>query len=812
MPIDVIYAEKLNMAVKITAALNGIQLSSGRTVSFDDIEKYDKQINEQAHRDRCFAFSKNGNDVYVTWGMGHLCELKQAADYDPAYARWRNLPLPYIPDRYELKLRPSAPVQKQYAKVKELFSIADRIIMATDNDREGDLIGDYVMTYMRCRKPFMRAVYNKQSAEEFQKSFAESSLIPGPQRRNIIMAGRARSAGDFLVGAGPTVAMTLYHPYYDESHGKNAILSVGRVQTATLAMVVTRENDIKTFKPEPYYTIGGKFSASSGQYSGTYETKRFDKKKDASDELRYLREHTGEAFVLDIKKSVSQKEKPHLYSLQTLEMDANRKLGMSLKDTDAIAQSLYDKGFTTYPRTDSVHLPEDMAPAVEKALESLFSEGGYGKYKVDIDISSGNRFYFDNTKVESHYAIVPTGKIPQGLNEKEKKVYDMIARAFICMAYPKASIAKTVLTTDIGGKKFTTTGSTITSPGFYTVVGMPKEVFLPDVKKGEKVKASVFLEEKKTEPPKRYTDGTLLNAMITCGKTIKDEELKAIMAKGTDDKPRGLGRPSTQARIVSHLEERGYIRYEKKTIFPTDKGIYLIRDLPVEDLKSPVMTAYWEKRLDDIEAGKDTYESFMRDLENKVRVWTNQIKDTGGKKTMPYNNTGYKCPICGRAMQKQKWGYGCSGYFDNQACTFSIFNEISGVKITNTIAKELCENKRTHLIKGFKWKGSENANGEAYLVVTDEGKIGYEFPQRKTLSVSCPWCQKALREKSTFYGCTGFPDCKFTVPKEWSKHVFTEEEIGQLTNGETIQIKNKEGYFSDIRLNMDGERTRIEYV
>ena len=179
---------------------------------------------------------------------------------------------------------------------------------------------------------------------------------------------------------------------------------------------------------------------------------------------------------------------------------------------------------------------------------------------------------------------------------------------------------------------------------------------------------------------------------------------------------------------------------------------------------------------------------------------------------MPYNNTGYKCPICGRAMQKQKWGYGCSGYFDNQACTFSIFNEISGVKITNTIAKELCENKRTHLIKGFKWKGSENANGEAYLVVTDEGKIGYEFPQRKTLSVSCPWCQKALREKSTFYGCTGFPDCKFTVPKEWSKHVFTEEEIGQLTNGETIQIKNKEGYFSDIRLNMDGERTRIEYV
>lgn len=712
-----IFAEKPDMGTKFAAALDAVHLHNGVDVSFDDLEQYRKQIVAQRAKDGYFKIRYQGEDAYVTWGMGHLCELKQAYDYVPEYKSWSKIPLPFLPDPCGLK--PIESSEKQLRLVEKIFRCSDQIICATDDDREGDLIFDCIYQYLGCKVPFQRILFSEQSKEAFVKAFEKQRLVDGKDRYPVIQAGRARSESDFLVGANLSVAMTLKYP-------GNNVLSVGRVQTAVLNMIVQRELDIRNFKPSNYWVLEGWFAPDcKNGYLGTHEQKRFEKEADIDALVNRIQGKPG--VVSDIETKVFEKGKPYLYSLQTLQMDANKKYGFPLDKTLQLAQSLYEKGFTTYPRTDSVHLTDDMGPEMNRVITMLFRESGYQQYKIPFHINAKDRHYFDSSKVESHFAIVPTSKPPKSLSGDEAKLYDLVARSVICMVYPNAKMSKTTIKTSVDGEPFHSSGTSIKDPGFLKVLGIPKEKFLPDVKKGEVVKATVHKTAKQTEPPKRYTDATILNAMMNCGNTIEDEELKKIMAAGPNGKPRGLGRPSSQASIVSTLEKRNYTVKKGKTIYPTERGISLIQCLPVDDLKSAAMTAQWEKRLDDIEHGKDDYQSFMKDMRTSIARWMKEVSEqTSGTIVSDKASggiAGLVCPVCGEPLRMYDWGAGCTGY-QKTGCKFSI-GSVAKKKLTPNQIKGLVEGKQVH-VKGLTGKKGK-FEADLKLVPKEQGGMEIKF-------------------------------------------------------------------------------------
>lgn len=713
-----IYAEKPDMGTKIAAALDGITLDSGTKIPFSEIQTFERNIKAQRTRDGYFKIHYLGQPAYVTWGYGHMCGLKQAKDYNPEYQNWKKLPLPFIPSQYELKLSEGA--KKQYRVIQNCFKKSNLLICATDDDREGDLIFDYLYRFMKCTVPFKRAVFNKQSEEEYQKAFSAEHLIDSGDRMPIIDAGRARSAGDFITGAGPTVALSLKYP-------GNSILSVGRVQTATLNMIVKRELEIQNFQPKDYSVVKGLFTTESGEsYIGIHSSKKVDTKKEAEEILNRLKTTDRISVLSEVKTKQFQKVRPYLYSLDSLQIDANKTYGFSLEETLNLAQSLYEKGLTTYPRTDCIHLPNDMVAEVQGVMENLFSNPAYAKFRNDNSVDGTDKHYFDSSKVESHYAIVPTTKPASHLTDAEQKLYHLIAKATICMVYPDATLSRTELVTDVHGDLFHTSGTSVIEPGFLTVLGMPKEKILPSLKQGDMVTGRFAVETKQTEPPKRYTAATLVNAMLNCGKTIEDEELRKLMADGPGGKPRGLGRPSSRASIVSTLEKRGYTTLKGKSISPTPKGMQMIACFPVADLKSAVMTASWEKRLDDIEKGTDTYESFMHDLEDSVRKWTKEIIESTPPDSMMNSSSGetaLACPLCGLPLIQYPWGYGCSGR--NAGCEFSI-GSIAKKKLTAKQIQKLLEGQKVH-IKGMKSKKGTKFEADVRLCLTGEKKGNLEF-------------------------------------------------------------------------------------
>lgn len=799
----VIFAEKPDMGTKIAAALDSIHLNNGTDVCFDEINKYEVQIKQQRQQDRQFSIMFEGEDIVVTWGYGHMVGLKQAYDYNESYKKWSNLPLPYIPDEYETKITTSD--YAQFKHIKELFYSADKIICATDNDREGDLIFSYIYDYINCHTPYERALFNKQSQAEFVQAFSADNLISSSDRQSVIDAGKARSAGDFIVGAGPTVAMTL------KNEG-NGVLSVGRVQTAVLNMICERENEIKNFKPKNYWVIKAVFETKRNEkYDAEYIEKRFDTLVAAKAVYEKISDKK-DAFISDIELKEVKKGKPNLYSLATLQMEANKKYGFSLDYTLKIAQSLYDKGFTTYPRTEHLYLPEDMMNEMDEILNIMAKSPEYSQYFPD-DSDWDNyhtKKYFDNSKIGSHYAIVTTKSIPDQLSKHEKIIYDLIAKSVICMIYPEAVLNTTKIITDINGEKFITKGTSIKDAGYMKLTGIPKEQLLPELNIHDivQVKDTSIL-PKKTEPPKRYTGATLLSAMINCGKNLDDEELKEVMSRGPDGKPRGLGRPSSQASIVKTLEDRGYIEEQKRSIAPTKKGMTLIRVCPIDELKSPVMTAKWEKRLDDIEEGKDTYEDFMSDLESAVRKWTEDIMSTDKKFDNSTSGGNYYCPICRKKMKKVFWGYACSGYNsenEEDNCPFHISDTIAKKKIPDKEMINLLTKRKTSLIKGFTSKAGKKF--DAYLVVDKDNKsIAFEFEDNspKETSLTCPMCGKNLNKMNWGYGCAGYREgCTFAVGKI-SSYMPTEAEVRRLLKGDTILVKglkSKTGRKYDANINI----------
>ena len=541
-----------------------------------------------------------GNGYQVTWTFGHLCTLKEPHDYTPMWQRWNLGSLPMIPPRFGIKLINDKGIEKQFAVIEKLMQSADMIVNCGDAGQEGELIQRWVMQKAQAKCPVKRLWVSSLTEEAIRESFA--NLKDQSEYQPLYEAGLSRAIGDWLLGMNATRLYTL-------KYAKNKqVLSIGRVQTPTLALVVKRQLEIQNFVPQPYWELktvyrDTTFSVVEG---------RFDNEEKAREALEKI---TGQPFtVTDVTAKNGTELPPRLYDLTSLQVDCNKKFGLSAEQTLQIIQSLYEKKVTTYPRVDTTYLSDDIYPKCENILKGLrdyqaLTAPLFGKPLVK------SKKVFDNKKVTDHHAIIPTGVYPQGLTDLEKKVYNLVATHFIAVFYPDCKFRTTTVLGESADVKFKTTGKEIIEPGWRVVFAgeqvedkEEKENLLPSFTVGESGPHTPGLAEKWTQPPKYYTEATLLRAMETAGKLVDNEELRDAM------KENGIGRPSTRAAIIETLFKRNYIKREKKNIVATPTGIELIGTIRNELLKSAELTGQWEKKLRDIEKRQYEAKTFIEEL------------------------------------------------------------------------------------------------------------------------------------------------------------------------------------------------------
>lgn len=581
-----------------------------------------------------------GNGYQVTWTFGHLCRLLEPHEYTDQWKAWALSRLPMLPDKYQTKVAEDKGVQKQFHIIESLVQKADGVINCGDAGQEGELIQRWVLKQANCQCPVQRLWISSLTPEAIKEGFAK--LKPAQSYQLLYEAGMMRAIGDWVLGMNATRAYTL-------RYGKNRqVLSIGRVQTPTLALIVKRHHEISHFVPEKYWELktlyrDTTFSATKGKF------------KEEEDARRLLESIQNEDFhITSVEKKKGTEYAPKLFDLTSLQVECNKRHAFSAEETLKIIQSLYEKKLTTYPRVDTTYLSDDIypkvpsilkgiAPAYETLVPTLLEAAKLPKSKK----------VFDNSKVTDHHAIIPTGIRPAGMDANEAKVYDMVARRFIAAFYPDCKIATTAVLGQAGEVEFKANGKVILSPGWRVVFEdrqsdekSEEEKTLPDFQEGEQGPHEPSLNEKMTSPPKPYTEATLLRAMETAGKQVEDEALREAM------KENGIGRPSTRASIIETLLKRDYIRKERKNLIPTETGIQLIQTIHQDLLKSAELTGQWEKKLRDIEKGEYKSLDFMKDLKEMVSEVVYAVKS---------DKTGELCPLCrqGRLI-RGKQSYGCS--------------------------------------------------------------------------------------------------------------------------------------------------------
>lgn len=553
-----------------------------------------------------------GNGYQVTWTFGHLCTLKEPHEYTEMWKRWSLGSLPMIPPRFGIKLIQDKGIEKQFAVIERLIQNADGIINCGDAGQEGELIQRWVMQKAGARCPVKRLWISSLTEESIREGFA--NLKEQSEYQPLYEAGLSRAIGDWLLGMNATRLYTL-------KYGRDRqVLSIGRVQTPTLALIVKRHHEITNFVPQQYWELktiyrDTTFSAASG---------RFESEAAAQEALQKI---TGQPFtVTDVTAKNGTEQPPRLYDLTSLQVDCNKKFGFSAEVTLQTIQSLYEKKYTTYPRVDTTYLSDDIYPKCEGILKGLRDYQTFTTTLLEKPLPKSKKV-FDNKEVTDHHAIIPTGVYPQGLTDNEKKVYDLIARHFIAVFYPECKFCTTTVLGESAGVKFKTTGKVITSPGWRVIFAQEsnnddkekEEKILPPFVKGENGPHTPGLAEKWTTPPKQYTEATLLRAMETAGKFVDDEELRKAM------KENGIGRPSTRAAIIETLYKRNYIRKEKKNVVATPTGIELIGLIKNELLKSAELTGQWEKKLRDIEKQQYEAKSFIDELKAMLTEVVNDV-------------------------------------------------------------------------------------------------------------------------------------------------------------------------------------------
>ena len=564
-------------------------------------ESIAKVLGALAPRDGFFE----GNGYQVTWALGHLCTLKEPNDYTEMWQRWSLGSLPMIPPKFGIKLMGERSKERQFNIIKKLIEGADCIINCGDAGQEGELIQRWIMQKAQAKCPVKRLWVSSLTEEAIKEGFA--TLKDQSEYQSLYEAGLCRAIGDWLLGMNATRLYTLKYA------ANKQVLSIGRVQTPTLALIVKRQSEIKNFVPKPYWELKTKyrevtFSVTEG---------KFEEKAKAEEALQKI---SGEPFtVTDISAKKGNELPPRLYDLTSLQVDCNKKYGMTSDVTLQTIQSLYEKKYTTYPRVDTTYLSEDIYPKCENILKGMRDYAPLIAPLMGKPLVKSKKV-FDNKKVTDHHAIIPTGVHPQALTENEKRVYNLVATHFIAIFYPECKFCTTTVLGESGGVQFKATGKQITDPGWRVVFAgeqadsdkEEKNELMPAFVKGESGPHTPDLAEKMTQPPKPYTEATLLRAMETAGKNVEDEELRDLM------KENGIGRPSTRAEITKTLFKRNYIRNEKKNIIATDTGVELVGLIRNELLKSAELTGQWEKKLRDIEKRQYEAKTFIDELKTML--------------------------------------------------------------------------------------------------------------------------------------------------------------------------------------------------
>lgn len=710
-----------------------------------------------------------GNGYAVTYTFGHLCTLKEPNDYKPHWKSWDLNNLPMLPEKFETKVVQNPGIEKQFKIIKKLFDKAELVINCGDAGQEGELIQRWVMNEANYKGEVQRLWISSLMTEAIKEGF--ENLKPSAYYDNLFYAGFSRAIGDWLLGMNATRLYTVKHGGYKQ------VLSIGRVQTPTLAMVAERFKEIKNFKPQPYWELQTLYRETLF----TYEEGRFLNKEDGQHLANKVKE--SEFEIVSIDKKNGNEFAPKLFDLTGLQVYCNIKFGLSEEETLKIAQSLYEQKVVTYPRVDTTFLPSDIYPKVPGILQKLTKYAKLTQPVLEKKIKKSPKV-FNDKKVTDHHAIIPTG-IESNLPYNQQQVYDIIVKRFIAVFYDDCLVATTTVIGKAADVLFKTTGKEILKKGFRVVFENPnakeKETdILPAFVVGEKGPHEPLFLEKETKPPNQFTEATLLRAMETAGKQVDDEDLRELM------KENGIGRPSTRANIIETLFKRQYIVRNKKQVLPTPTGIQLIETIQNELIKSAELTGSWEKQLKDIEKGTFTAGAFIKNMKQMVEALVNEVRSetrqanishVGNVKKEPLKAEKKKaagilaeaCPKCKKGnLIKGKSAYGCSEY--KTGCDFVLPYTFSGKKISESQYLRLVQKGSTVNLKDFK---TDEGAVEGLIRFEENFKLRLEpkknFPKVKPDStldaLACPKCKKGtILKGKTAYGCGNYKlGCDFKV-------------------------------------------------
>lgn len=610
-----------------------------------------------------------GNGYQVTWTFGHLCALLDPQEYTEQWKAWTLSSLPMIPPRFSIKVFGDAGVHKQFNVIKNLIDQADEVINCGDAGQEGELIQRWVYQQAGCKCPVKRLWVNSLTEEAIRDGFQQ--LKDQSEYQHLYEAGMMRAIGDWLLGMNATRAYTIR---YARGSGRDRqVLSVGRVQTPTLALVVKRQAEIENFVPRTYWELKTNyrdtlFSAQIPVEDGEYAITSEEQGQALVDSIKDL-----PLTITSVEKKKGTEYAPKLYDLTSLQVDCNKKYSFSAEQTLQLIQSLYEKRLTTYPRVDTTYLSDDIYPKVPSTLNGIKDYFPQVAPLIGAKLPKSKKV-FDNKKVTDHHAIIPTGQRPDNMTADEKKVYDLVALHFIAVFYPDCEVSNTTVLAKAGEIDFKVTGREVLKPGWRVVFetsdprtprdpGTPSEEndesseetrSLPAFVKGESGPHEPVLKEKTTTPPKYYTEATLLRAMETAGKTVENDELREAM------KENGIGRPSTRAAIIEKLYQRKYIVKQGKSLRATETGINLIHLIISPLLKSAELTGLWEKKLREIERGEYTAQDFLVELKEMTSGVVRDVKS---------NKAGMLCPVCRQGLIiRGNTQYGCSRW--REGCTY----------------------------------------------------------------------------------------------------------------------------------------------
>ena len=607
-----------------------------------------------------------GNGYCVSWTFGHLCALLDPNEYNEQWKGWNMSSLPMVPERFGIKVTNDKGIIKQFNTIKSLIEKAEMVINCGDAGQEGELIQRWVYQKAGCKVPVKRLWVSSLTEEAIREGFQK--LKDQSEYQHLYEAGLMRAIGDWLLGMNATRAYTLR---FSKGVGKDRqVLSIGRVQTPTLALIVKRQHEIEHFVPRTYWELktlyrDTLFTAQLPAEEDEYAITSLEQGQKLVDSIKDL-----PLVITSVEKKKGMEYAPRLFDLTSLQVECNKRYALTAEDTLKIIQSLYEKHVTTYPRVDTTYLSDDIYPKVPATLQGikdyfpqtapllgLKADGGKGAGSLPK-----SKKVFDNSKVTDHHAIIPTGQRPDNLTSMERKVYDMVALRFIAAFYPPCQVANTTVLAQAGEVPFKVTGREVLVQGWREVFAKEKtddeveeQKTLPHFQKGESGPHTPQLIEKTTTPPKFYTEATLLRAMETAGKTIDDEELRDLM------KENGIGRPSTRAAIIEKLFQRKYIIREKKNIKATELGINLIQTIISPLLKSAELTGLWEKKLRAIERGDYEAKQFLDELKHMTAEVVHEVKA---------DKSGMRCPVCGKGtIIRGKTRYGCSRW--REGCTYA---------------------------------------------------------------------------------------------------------------------------------------------